>query len=64
MVCHFTDPLLWREIAGSENVKQQAKQRVAMLERAKFIVPGHGPMFQVSEAMIRSEQKGNKDLLP
>uniref|UniRef100_T1JM42 Metallo-beta-lactamase domain-containing protein 1 n=1 Tax=Strigamia maritima TaxID=126957 RepID=T1JM42_STRMM len=45
------DPALWREIAGSENPKLQEKNRNMILRKAQYIIPGHGPMFKVTEEM-------------
>lgn len=45
------DPRIWREVAGSEDPKQQVKSRQMILHIADFIVPGHGPMFKVTDAM-------------
>uniref|UniRef100_A0A131Y7H7 Metallo-beta-lactamase domain-containing protein 1 n=1 Tax=Ixodes ricinus TaxID=34613 RepID=A0A131Y7H7_IXORI len=45
------DPRIWREVAGSEDPKQQVKSRQMILHIADFVVPGHGPMFKVTDAM-------------
>ena len=39
------DPDLWQ--SNSENPNQQEQSRIDILQMADFIVPGHGPMFQV-----------------
>ena len=40
--------LIWLG-AGSENKAQQEIHRLRMLQIADFIVPGHGPMFKVTD---------------
>lgn len=45
------DPRIWREVAGSEDPHLQAKNRQMMLHMADYIIPGHGPMFKVTDAM-------------
>lgn len=37
--------------AGSENFKLQRKNRLKIAEMVDYIVPGHGPMFKVSQEM-------------
>lgn len=44
------DDMLWR-IAGSIDERLQRRNRYAVAKRANWIVPGHGPMFRVSDAM-------------
>ncbi|XP_039275308.1 metallo-beta-lactamase domain-containing protein 1 [Nilaparvata lugens] len=44
------DEFLWRS-AGSEDPEKQEKYRKYIIETADFIVPGHGPMFQVTPSM-------------
>ena len=39
------DPDLWQ--ASSERPEQQEQSRIDILRIADYIVPGHGPMFQV-----------------
>ena len=41
---------LWID-AGSENEKLQRKNRLKIAEMVEFIIPGHGPMFKVTEEM-------------
>ncbi|XP_037784683.1 metallo-beta-lactamase domain-containing protein 1-like [Penaeus monodon] len=45
------DPSLWKYVAGSENMESQEKHRNEVLLMADYIVPGHGPMFKVTQAM-------------
>lgn len=45
------NPKLWRELGGSEDPKQQCKSRQMILDVADYIIPGHGPMFRVTEHM-------------
>lgn len=42
---------LWKDIAGSEHPKLQERNRNKILRRAHFIIPGHGPMFEVKDEM-------------
>lgn len=37
--------------AGSEDEKKQRENRLRIAEMVDFIIPGHGPMFKVSEEM-------------
>lgn len=45
------DPSIWREIGGSEQPQLQEKNRTKIIKLADYIVPGHGPMFRVTEKM-------------
>ncbi|RUS77527.1 hypothetical protein EGW08_014711 [Elysia chlorotica] len=47
-------PSLWQEM--SHQPHQQEQSRIEVLKMANFIVPGHGPMFQVPEHM-KSQMK-------
>lgn len=47
----IADPSLWKYIAGSENPESQEKNRNKVLVMADYIIPGHGPMFKVTEHM-------------
>ncbi|XP_071531846.1 metallo-beta-lactamase domain-containing protein 1 [Panulirus ornatus] len=47
----IADPTLWKYVAGSENPELQEKHRNEVLLMADYIVPGHGPMFRVTEPM-------------
>lgn len=42
---------LWKYVAGSENPETQEKHRNHILQIADYIVPGHGPVFRVTEHM-------------
>ncbi|KAG7310937.1 hypothetical protein JYU34_003777 [Plutella xylostella] len=42
------DSNLWLD-AGSEDPDQQRKNRLSVADAAHWIVPGHGPMFQVTD---------------
>lgn len=53
--CIFNESL-WIN-AGTENEKQQRKNRLKVAEMAQFIVPGHGPMFEVTEEMREKLRK-------
>lgn len=48
------DEKLWLEVAGSECPEKQRKNRKYILEMADYIVPGHGPMFTVTDAMRKN----------
>lgn len=59
----IADPSLWRHTAGSENPETQEKHRNKVLLLADYIVPGHGPMFKVTEAMkeaAKGDSSGQK----
>ncbi|GFT93734.1 metallo-beta-lactamase domain-containing protein 1 [Nephila pilipes] len=43
---------LWKITAGSENPSLQFENRNKILHLADYIIPGHGPMFQVTEELI------------
>lgn len=47
------NPDLWLE-AGSESPVLQMKNRSKVADLANWIVPGHGPMFQVTEEIRES----------
>ncbi|KAK0095091.1 hypothetical protein PV326_009247 [Microctonus aethiopoides] len=43
------NPLIWKKLGRPELVKTQAKNRLAVITWADYIVPGHGPMFKVTD---------------
>uniref|UniRef100_A0A1B6L610 Metallo-beta-lactamase domain-containing protein 1 n=1 Tax=Graphocephala atropunctata TaxID=36148 RepID=A0A1B6L610_9HEMI len=45
----LSEPSLWREVAGSQFPDKQETNRNKILAVADYIVPGHGPMFKVSQ---------------
>ncbi|XP_043473102.1 metallo-beta-lactamase domain-containing protein 1 [Leptopilina heterotoma] len=48
----IADPSIWKEQCASEYLQNlQAKMRWLIINTSDFIVPGHGPMFRVTEAM-------------
>lgn len=52
------DPSLWRS-AGSESPEDQERNRSKVADMVDVIVPGHGPMFEVTKEMrekIRSQK--------
>lgn len=51
------DSELWEKTAGSENPSQQYNNRQKILALADFIIPGHGPGFQVTEKLIACHEK-------
>nr|CAD7195144.1 unnamed protein product [Timema douglasi]CAD7396707.1 unnamed protein product [Timema poppensis] len=54
------DPSLWRLVAGSDNQEEQEKNRNKILLLADWIVPGHGPIFKVTENMKSNARQGLK----
>lgn len=44
------NPEIWRT-AGSLNPEQQEKSRAKIANIADYIIPGHGPMFRVTNEM-------------
>jgi len=44
------DEQIWQE-AGSDNIIRQAEERYRMSQLCSHIVPGHGPMFTLDNAM-------------
>lgn len=55
------DPSLWKYVAGSENMESQEKHRNEVLLMADYIVPGHGPMFKVTQAMKDVVKKSSEN---
>ncbi|KAH0548958.1 metallo-beta-lactamase domain-containing protein 1 isoform X1 [Cotesia glomerata] len=49
----IADPEIWKSVGKKELEKTQAKNRLMIIKSADYIVPGHGPMFKVTEDMIR-----------
>ena len=47
---------IWLE-AGSEDKKQQEYHRLRMLDIADFVVPGHGPKFEITDKTKSTYQK-------
>lgn len=47
---------LWIE-AGSENPAAQRKNRLKVAKLADWIVPGHGPIFKVTEEIVKKLEK-------
>ena len=43
--------------AGSEDKKQQEHHRMRILDIADFVVPGHGPMFEITHEAKQTYQK-------
>ena len=44
-------PEIWRSEGGSADPERQERSRLEIIQNADWIVPGHGPMFKVTEAM-------------
>ena len=55
------DTSIWKE-AGSESEICQITNRSKVLFNSDFIVPGHGPMFRVTNAMKLSAQTSMKNI--
>lgn len=53
------DSSVWKE-AGTEDETQQIKNRCQMLLLSDFVVPGHGPMFKVTNEMKLDAQRSLK----
>lgn len=51
------DESLWLKLAGSEDEELQRSNRYKILGLADSIVPGHGPMFQVTESMKKEARE-------
>ncbi|XP_041975836.1 metallo-beta-lactamase domain-containing protein 1 isoform X2 [Aricia agestis] len=50
------DPTIWVD-AGSEDQLKQAKNRSMIADLADWIVPGHGPMFKVTQEIREALKK-------
>ncbi|CAH0592325.1 unnamed protein product [Chrysodeixis includens] len=57
------NPSIWLE-AGSEDPVQQMKNRSKVADIADWIVPGHGPKFQVTEELRQTLKKQLGDETP
>ena len=44
------DQTIWRS-AGSTDPQRQERSRLQLAELADYIIPGHGPIFKVTERM-------------
>ncbi|GFG38317.1 hypothetical protein Cfor_12196 [Coptotermes formosanus] len=47
----ITNPSLWQLVAGSDDPEKQQQNRNKIMQIADWIVPGHGPIFRVTEEM-------------
>ncbi|XP_071440878.1 metallo-beta-lactamase domain-containing protein 1 [Hetaerina americana] len=45
------NPSIWQVSGGSEQPKIQESYRAKIIKLADYIIPGHGPMFKVTEKM-------------
>ncbi|KAF3428773.1 hypothetical protein E2986_02275 [Frieseomelitta varia] len=45
------DPTIWQELGTTELQKTQSRMRSYVIDMANFIIPGHGPMFTVTDDM-------------
>ncbi|XP_076174108.1 metallo-beta-lactamase domain-containing protein 1 isoform X2 [Ptiloglossa arizonensis] len=45
------DPSIWKDVGTVELQKTQANMRAYVITKADFIIPGHGPMFHVTNDM-------------
>ncbi|KPI97517.1 Metallo-beta-lactamase domain-containing protein 1 [Papilio xuthus] len=52
----INDPNIWLD-AGSEDKVQQARNRSKIADLADWIIPGHGPKFQVTEELRQTLRK-------
>lgn len=44
-------PHIWKSLGTPELVKTQSATRSRIIDLADFIIPGHGPMFRVTDTM-------------
>uniref|UniRef100_A0A336L1U3 Metallo-beta-lactamase domain-containing protein 1 n=1 Tax=Culicoides sonorensis TaxID=179676 RepID=A0A336L1U3_CULSO len=56
----ITDPELWKS-AGSEAINDQLRNRHKMSMIADYIVPGHGPMFKVTQEIRKKLEDDMKN---
>lgn len=47
------NPFIWKELGTKELQKVQSHMRSYIINLANFIIPGHGPMFVVTNDMKR-----------
>ncbi|XP_076639785.1 metallo-beta-lactamase domain-containing protein 1 [Colletes latitarsis] len=45
------DPSIWKDLGTEELQKTQSNMRASVINLADFIIPGHGPMFRVTDSM-------------
>ena len=48
------DPHIWKSLGTSELLKTQSVMRSRIIDLADFIIPGHGSMFCVTDAMRKA----------
>ncbi|CAK9816595.1 Metallo-beta-lactamase domain-containing protein 1 [Anthophora plagiata] len=48
------NPSIWKELGTTELQKTQSQMRCNVIDVANFIIPGHGPMFSVTDNMRRT----------
>ncbi|KYN04763.1 PREDICTED: metallo-beta-lactamase domain-containing protein 1 [Cyphomyrmex costatus] len=48
------EPHIWKSLGIPELVKTQSVMRSRVIDLADFIIPGHGPMFYVTDAMRKA----------
>lgn len=44
-------PSIWKSLGTPELLKSQSVMRSRIINLADFIIPGHGPMFRVTDTM-------------
>lgn len=54
------DARLWIE-AGSEHVEEQRKNRLLLANRVDYIIPGHGPIFKLTDEMRQKLERDCKE---
>lgn len=58
----LANPKLWKEIAGSEDPIKQEENRNKVIAFANYIIPGHGPMFRVTNEMKQKITAASKNI--
>jgi len=44
-------PSIWKSLGAPKLLQTQSVMRSRIINLADFIIPGHGPMFRVTDAM-------------
>lgn len=44
-------PIIWQSLGTPELLKTQSVTRSRIINLADFIIPGHGPMFRITDSM-------------
>ena len=48
----IVDPSIWQELGTTKLRSTQSQMRKKIITKANYIIPGHGPMFKVTDQMI------------